>query len=190
MKPGFVALCTKPGSLVLVCLLLATPARAQIRIGAHYSALSLEYPEQTRHGVGGFLVYAPRDWVAVDLSTSLFPSETVGANAWQLFAGPRAGWSVGRMGVFGRVRPGFVRFAERFIAPETGCIAIFPTPEACLVNSTNVALDYGATVEVLPSARTVLRFDIGDALTRYRRGDDGRSWKHGVQFVAGAGWSF
>ena len=172
----------------MIFLAFAATASAQTQIGAHYSALSLEYPDQTRHGVGGFVVSSPRNWIGLDIGTSLFPSGDVGDTAWQFMAGPRAGGSFGRIGVFGRVRPGFVRFSERFLAPETGCVAIFPAPEACLVKSTNVALDYGATVEVLVSPRAVLRFDIGDAMTRFRRGDDSSSWKHGVQFVAGFGW--
>jgi hypothetical protein len=175
---------------ILLAVAFATPGSAQTRIGAHYSALSLEFPDQTRHGVGGFLVYSPREWIGVDLGTSIFPSDEVGDTAWQFMAGPRLGRVFGRTGIFGRLRPGFVRFSDRFIAPETGCVAIFPAPEACLVKSVNFALDYGATVEVLPTARAVLRFDIGDALTRYRRGDDTASWKHGFQLTAGAGLRF
>jgi hypothetical protein len=88
------------------------------------------------------------------------------------------------------VRPGLIRFAERFVAPETVCIAIFPTPEACLAQAANLAVDYGVTLEGSPSSRTVVRFDIGDAVTRYRRGDDSSSWKHGLQIAAGVGWRF
>jgi hypothetical protein len=174
----------------LFTLAFTSITSGQTQIGGHYSALSLEYPDQTRHGGGAFFVYAPRGWIGVDVTTSWFPSDDVGGSAWQLLAGPRVGGSVGRIGIFGRVRPGLVRFSERFFAPETVCIAIFPTPEGCLVKSTNFALDYGTTVEASLSSRTVLRFDIGDALTRYRRGDDSSSWKHGLLVTAGAGWRF
>ena len=171
-------------------LALASPALAQVQIGGHYSALALEYPDQTRHGAGAFFVYSPREWLGVDVSTMVFAAKDVGGSAWQLLAGPRVGGTFSGLGVFGRVRPGLIRFSERFYAPEIICIAIFPPPEGCLASATNVALDLGATVEVSPNGSTVLRFDIGDTLTRYRRGDARHHWKHGLQFNAGVGWAF
>jgi hypothetical protein len=175
---------------LLFTLASAAAAGAQTQLGAHYSALSLEYPDQTRHGGGAFVVWTPRDWIGADVAASLFPGENVGGSAWQLLAGPRIGGRFGGFGLFGRVRPGLIRFSERFLAPETACIAIFPPPEACLAKAANFAVDYGVTIEGPASSRTVVRFDIGDTVTRYRRGDDSSSWKHGLQIAAGAGWRF
>lgn len=167
----------------------ASTAAAQTQLGAHYSALALEYPDQTRSGVGAFFVYSPRTGSGVDLSATWSPEENVGGNAWQVLAGPRVGGRLAGVGVFGRVRPGFIHFSERFYAPEVVCIAIFPPPESCLASATNFVLDLGGTVEVDLSPRLLLRFDLGDTLIRYE-GLDGASWKHGLQFAAGVGWRY
>ena len=166
-------------------------AHAQaLQVGGHYSALALEYPDQTRSGVGAFFVYSPRDWVGLDVATTIFTSEDLGGAAWQVLAGPRLGGSVGGLGLYGRLRPGFIHFSDRFYAPDVICIAIFPPPESCLAGATNVALDLGGTVQVSPTPRTVLRFDLGDTLIRYARGGDGAAWRHGVQFTAAFGVAF
>ena len=91
---------------------------------------------------------------------------------------------------YGRVRPGFIHFSERFFKPQVVCPAIFPIPEACLAPKTNFALDVGGTVELSPAESTVLRFDLGDTLTRYGRATPAAAWYHGLQFAAGFGWRF
>lgn len=175
----------------LVLITFASPAHAQVQLGAHYAALALEYPDQTRSGLGAFAVYSPREWLGLDVAATFFPAkEDVGGRAWQVLAGPRLGGHVAGLGIFGRVRPGFIRFSERFYKPEVVCIAIFPPPESCLADSTNFALDLGGTVELSVSPRTVLRFDLGDTLVRYPIGNGGSTWRHGLQFTAGAGWTF
>jgi hypothetical protein len=179
------------GSTLLLLVLFAPPAAAQTQAGAHYSGLALDYPDQARHGFGGFFTYAPRPWVGVDVTTAVFPSDDVGNLAWQLLAGPRAGITLGRIGIFGHVRPGFLRFSERFFAPEIACILIFPPPESCLVPKTNFALGVGGTMEAALPGSTVLRVELGDAMTRYTRdGEEPTSWKHAVNFTVGAGWRF
>lgn len=174
-------------------LVFGSTSSAQVHAGAHYSALALEYPEQTRSGAGAFVVYSPREWIGIDVGTSVFLSEEIGGVAWQLLAGPRVGTEIAGLRIYAKVRPGLMRFSQRFYSPEIVCIAIFPPPDGCLVSNTNVALDVGGTVETDISPRTLLRFDLGDTLTRYRRGEGegfGAVWKHGLQFNAGIGWRF
>jgi hypothetical protein len=172
-------------------VLLSIPAHAQsTQVGAHYSALAQEYPDQSRSGVGGFFVYSPVAWLGVDASTSVFFDEPIGGYAWQVLVGPRLGVSWRDLALFGRVRPGFVRFSERFGKPNIACILIFPPPEACLAPHTNFSLDLGGTVEVPLNAATVLRFDLGDTLVRYDRNDLDAEWMHNLQFAAGVGWRF
>ena len=167
---------------------MTTAAGAQTSAGGHFSTLASEYPRETRSGVGAFFTYTP-GFGGLDISTTYFVQGEIGGNAWQLLAGPRVGGRVGAVGVYGRVRPGFIRFADRFFKREVVCVAIFPPPDACLVDRTNLALDLGVTVEVFPASRTVLRFDAGDALTRYNAAR-GTEWTHGFQFVGGAGFRF
>jgi hypothetical protein len=171
----------------LFLTLTAGTAAAQTYAGGHYSALALEYPDQTRSGVGGFVVFSRREWLGADVAATWAPAEVIGGSSWQLVAGPRVGRTVEGLGVYGRVRPGFIRFSERFYSPEVVCIAIFPPPDSCLVSSTNFSLDLGGTVELEVAPRVLLRLDLGDTLVRYRR-SDGASWKHGLQFTVGLGW--
>ena len=180
--------------LVLLLFLFALPSSSvygQTQLGVHYSALALEYPDQTRSGVGAFFVYAPRPWLGIDVATTLFLSEPIGGTAWQLLAGPRLGVQFRGLGIYGRVRPGLIRYADRFYAPQVVCIAIFPPPESCLAPATSFQLDLGGTVDVPLSSRTRLRFDVGDTLTRYEgNAVAAGSWTDALQFVAGVGWTF
>ncbi len=175
----------------VVSVMMAVPVLAQsTQAGVHYSALAQEYPDQSRSGVGGFIVFSPLAWLGVDATTSLFFSEPIGGYAWQVLAGPRVGVSWSDFAVFGRVRPGFVRFSERFGKPNIACILIFPPPAACLAPHTNFSLDVGGTVEVPLNPSMLLRFDLGDTLMRFDRNDLGAEWVHNLQFAAGVGWRF
>jgi hypothetical protein len=172
-------------------MVTVTSAQAQSQAGVRYSALAQEYPDQTRSGVGGFFVYAPNAWLGIDVSSDFFFAEDVGGSAWQMLVGPRAGVRWNDLGVFARVRPGFVRFSERFFKPNIVCILIFPPPEACLAPNANFALDIGGTVEVPVGSGASLRLDLGDTLMRFSRGDQADAeWTHNLQFGAGVGWSF
>jgi hypothetical protein len=177
--------------VIVFSLLCPVAAGAQTSsVGGAYSVLHEGFPGETRHGVGAFFAYTP-GFLGVDVSTLVFLPRDVGGTAWQLLAGPRFGGSVRGVGIYGRVRPGLIRFSKRFFKPAVVCIAIFPPPDACLVDRTNVSLDLGVTVEAFPSSATVLRFDLGDTLTRYPDIGQGQSaWKQGLQLVAGAGLRF
>ena len=167
--------------------LLAVPLRAQdIAVGGSYTVLSLTYPDQIPNGFGGWLT-----WRFIDAGVNLFPEDhPVIGRQTQLFAGVRGGIRAGGLCVYARVRPGLIHFSERFLAPEIGCVAIFPTPEACLIDSTNFALDLGGTVEFLPTSRTIIRIDAGDTLIRFNRGELDPAWRHNFQFSAGGGVRF
>jgi hypothetical protein len=200
MKPGSVSTWftgTGPGffflrlALATACAVTATSdATAQTQAGPHYSVLSLDYPDQTRHGLGAFVVYSPRPWLGIDVSTTLFAGDGIGGHAWQLLAGPRAGVTRGRVGIFAHVRPGLIRFSDRFLAPGVVCIAIFPPPEGCLARQTNAAVSVGGTVDVAVAPRALVRIDVGDSLTRYGRATDGARWTHALQVAAGGAWRF
>jgi hypothetical protein len=176
--------------VVVLSLLCPVAAGAQTSVGGQYSVLHDEFPGETRQGVGAFFSYTP-GLFGLDASTSIYFPRDVGGTAWQFLAGPRVGGVKNGVGLYGRVRPGFVRYAERFFKPEIVCVAIFPPPDACLVDRTNFSLDLGFTLEASPSATTVLRFDIGDTLTRYpETGERETVWMQGLQVSAAVGFTF
>jgi hypothetical protein len=165
----------------------AVPLHAQdTAVGVSYSLLSLTYPDQIPNGFGGWLT-----WRFIDVGANLFPEHhPIIGRQTQLFAGARGGFRRGGFGAYARVRPGLIHFSERFLAPEIGCVAIFPTPEACLIDSTNFTLDLGGTVEFLPTSRAVVRIDVGDTLIRFNRDELDSVWRHNFQLSAGAGVRF
>ena len=173
--------------LFVLVSLCSTSLRAQeASAGASYTLLSLTYPDQIPNGFGGWLT-----WRFVDVGANFFPEDhPIIGRQTQLLAGVRGGLRTDRVGAYACVRPGIVHFSERFFAPEVVCIAIFPTPEACLIDTTNFAVDLGGTLELFPSRRTLVRFDIGDTLIRFDRTGQDALWKHNFQFAAGAGVRF
>jgi hypothetical protein len=163
----------------------------QVQVGGSYALLSLTYPDQIPSGFGGWLTWGQTPALEFDLGVNLFPEDhPIIGRQTQFLAGLRSGFRTDRFAAFGRVRPGVTHFSRRFFAPEIVCIAIFPTPEACLAEKTNFTLDLGGTFEVFPASRMLLRFDVGDALIRFSRTEQDPVWKHNFQFSAGAGVRF
>lgn len=184
--------------LAFVLLLPAAGHAQELQAGVSYTLLSLSYPDQIPNGFGGWvswdLVDASADpslTVGLDAALNVFPEDhpIIGRQV-QLVGGVRGGLRTNRLRALGRIRPGVVTFSERFIAPDTVCIAIVPTPEECLVDERNFAVDAGVTLEWLTSERLVLRFDLGDTLIRFNREARDASWTNNLQFAAGAGWRF
>jgi hypothetical protein len=167
--------------------LVAVPLRAQdTTVGGSYTVLSLTYPDQIPNGFGGWLT-----WRFVDVGLNLFPEDhPVIGRQTQVLGGVRGGLRRERFGAYARLRPGLIHFSRRFLAPDIGCIAIFPTPEACLIEATNLALDVGGTVEFSPSTRAVIRIDVGDTVIRFERAELDAAWRHNFQLTAGAGVRF
>jgi hypothetical protein len=113
--------------------------------------------------------------------------------------GVKVGPRFDRFSVFGKVRPGFVRFGE---APAPfPCIAIYPPPLSCVLaeGQTVAALDLGGGIEVFPTKTSLLRFDVSDLMLQYpgpvltRDGEafteDG-FWGHNLRLTVGAGFRF
>jgi hypothetical protein len=183
-------------SVVLVLSFLLSPAlhAQEASLGASYTLLSLTYPDQIPNGVGGWFTFDASEHgptIGADVAVNVFPEDhpLIGRQA-QVLGGVRAGIRGDRAGAFVRLRPGLVHFSERFFAPDTVCILIFPPPDACLIRSTNLAVDLGGTFEWYPTRRAVLRFDFGDTLIRFSRVEQDDVWKHNLQVGAGAGVRF
>ena len=81
----------------------------------------------------------------------------------------KAGKRFEKFGVFGKARPGFVRFKRgNYVFGSGGCPTVFPPPLACLqpVARTNFAVDLGGVIEFYPTKHTIIRFDAGDTIVR------------------------
>ncbi len=84
--------------------------------------------------------------------------------------GIKAGKRLDKVGIFAKARPGFIYASKGDLQPRanTACIAIFPPPAGCseTISKTSPAFDLGGVVEVYPTKRTIVRFDVGDTIIR------------------------
>jgi hypothetical protein len=163
-------------TLVLVAFRLASlESFAQgrhIEVGAHLGWVDLGELDTTDLGVGGRFSFRPTSIFAIEAELSYFPSDVpeevpVTNSRLEGLFGVKAGHRFDRFTIFGKLRPGFVRFAE---APRPiACIAIFPPPLSCVLagGKTVFALDAGGGVEFYLSERSLVRADVSSLLLRY-----------------------
>lgn len=125
--------------------------------------------EKTSAGFGGRLGYNVNRYFALEAEANYFPEDDYadGGRKTQVLAGAKVGKRFESVGLFGKARPGFVRFSQGDYGPGPNlCLAIFPRPIGCFQSKakTNFALDLGGVVEFYPSKKTLVRFDAGDTM--------------------------
>jgi Outer membrane protein beta-barrel domain len=129
--------------------------------------------ERARHiepGFGGRIGYRAGNYITVEAEVNFFPRDRVfeeGRKVQGLF-GAKVGSRWEKVGVFGKARPGFLYLSKGNFEPrpDVGCPAVFPPPVACFEGKgkTGFALDVGGVLELYPSPRTMVRFDLGDTI--------------------------
>ncbi len=184
---------------VLLILAGAQTAFAQevpkIEIGAHYTMLRFSDFDTNDSGVGARVTFNLTDNLAIDGEYNFFPTKRrhfvdgfyLDSRRYQGLLGVKAGVRGDKVGVFGKLRPGFVHFGEGTLDPTI--LTILPVPGT--FKSTQFALDAGGVFELYPSRSTVLRFDVGDTIIRFNE-DGGRPkfTSHNLQISLGAGLRF
>jgi hypothetical protein len=137
-------------------------ARAQsdtpkVEAGVQFSFIRFRDLETTGAGFGGRLTYNINDSVGIEGELNYFPSDKQGVfesgKKTQGLFGVKTGIRSETAGVFGKIRPGFVRFSRDFDGFEDA--------------KTDLALDIGGVIEFYPSESTMVRFDIGDTIIRF-----------------------
>jgi hypothetical protein len=171
--------------VVAVLAAAAVPAAAQERVtlGAQLSTLGVpDDGDSTSVGIGARGSFALSRWLAADAELSVFPRDRAefhfdaapispGFTEYSrrritMFAGAKAGVRSGRLGLFGKARPGFTRLFDRGVgcSGEICALILIARP----VYRTEFAMDLGGVVEVYPSGGSVLRFDLGTTIVRHR----------------------
>ena len=124
-------------------------------------------------GFGARVGYNFNRFLTIEAETNFFPRERrfEGGRKVQLLAGAKAGKRFHKFGVFAKARPGILRLSKgdyRF--GNGGCPAVFPPPVGCFeaIAKSRFAFDAGGIVEVYPTAHTLIRFDAGDTMVRYK----------------------
>lgn len=187
---------------LIVCVCSAPQIAAQtetpkLELGLHSSMLRLSDFDVNDVGVGGRVSYNLNANFALDGEFNFFPTRRTNFAAplyvdsfrVQGLAGVKAGVRNRTVGVFAKLRPGFIYFSEGPVDPNVA--TLLPIPQR--VNATALALDAGGVLELYPSRSVGLRFDVGDTLIRYQREAatfaPGRT-THNLQISAGVGLRF
>jgi len=197
-------------TLLALSLLFTMPARAQsgddrkLEVSGQLAVSDLAELETTDVGSGGRFGFRATSYFTFEGEVNLFPSDIpdevpVTSSRLEGLFGVKIGPRFDRFSVFGKVRPGFVRFGE---APEPiACILIFPPPLSCVLASgqTVFALDLGGGVELYPTDRSLVRFDVSDLMLQYKGPvfnrereafTEGGFWSHNLRLAVGAGFRF
>ena len=160
--------------LAAAALLLMVPtqnAQAQsqsetpkVEIGAHYTLLRFRDFDITDNGVGGRVTFNLSDNIGVEGELNYFPQKRsndltisslfIDSTRTQGLFGVKTGLRSEKAGIFGKFRPGFVRFGESGLDP-TG------------QTFTQFAMDIGGVFELYPTRSVALRFDVGDTVIRF-----------------------
>jgi len=167
----------------------------KLEIGAHYTLLRFSDFDTNDSGVGARVTFNLTDNLAIEGEYNFFPTKRrhfvdpfyLDSRRYQGLLGVKAGTRGDKVGVFGKLRPGFVHFGEGIFDQTILTFqAVAPT-----FKSTQFALDAGGVVEFYPSRHTVMRFDLGDTIIRFN-GDGGRPkfTSHNLQLSAGVGVRF
>jgi hypothetical protein len=154
-------------------------------------------------GISGRFGWRVSSIVGLETELAFYPSDepdprpvTTSRTEW-LF-GVTAGPQLGRLRPFARLRSGMLWMAE---APgPVACITIFPPTLSCTLaaGASLFIIDMGGGVELATSARSFIRVDAGDRLTRYpgpaftadRVLEDEGFFGHDFRFGVGVGWRF
>lgn len=153
---------------------------------------------RTEPGIGGRVTYNFNHHLSAEGEFSYFPRDNFpGGTVTQGLFGVKAGARSDKAGLFGKARPGLVRFSSlRFTVPCS-------PGESCQRKlatglHTNFAFDVGGVFECYPSRRLVVRFDLGDTITSVRLGQrlgavnpaSTTRTIHSLQLNAGLGYRF
>jgi hypothetical protein len=159
--------------LAAAALLLMVPAQnaqaqsgsetPKVEIGAHYTLLRFRDFDTTDSGVGGRVTFNLADNIGLEGELNFFPQKRstsltspflfIDSTRTQGLFGVKTGLRSEKAGIFGKFRPGFVRFGENAVLPGQ--------------SFTQFALDFGGVFELYPSRSVALRFDVGDTVIRF-----------------------
>lgn len=168
------------GSAIVLHCLNSQFARGQsapqkFEVGAQFTLLRQNRPDSLLFsnadptnwdpGLGGRFTFNITRILSLEAELNYFPRQRdslrLGHKTQGLF-GIKAGRRGEKFGIFGKVRPGFMRFTQVFDCPGTDVLSCDEFAK------TDFAIDLGGVVEYYPSHRTVLRFDVGDTIIRFR----------------------
>lgn len=193
----------------------------RFEVGTQFSVLRFGDLDVTEPGLGSRLTYNINDNLAVEAEGNFFPNSRgrdeiygslQGGRKTQMLFGAKFGARSGRIGMFGKLRPGFVHFGN-FERNLSACLLdgrpCPPQPPAAF-SETDFAMDIGGVLELYTSRRSLIRVDVGDTIIRPTSGEEivlpgvaqsragplrsvvgvTRSTNHNLQINVGVGFRF
>jgi hypothetical protein len=150
-----------------------TPVSGKLEFGPQFTGMVIQREGsldgvRTEPGMGGFVSYEVFRFFYADSAVNFFPRDTNssgvhdGGRIFQGLFGLKGGIRRDRIGVFGKVRPGFNSYSRALTAIQQTSAGPPPLFKNLFDRSTNFVLDLGGVVEIYPTRRTALRFDLGD----------------------------
>jgi hypothetical protein len=126
---------------------------------------------QYQLSVGGVGSIRLRNWIAMDSGFGITPTTPIeattlaGGRLTEGFLGTQFGHRVGRVEIYGKIRPGIASFGEAILHAGSGSSSL----QFEMGRLTEPALDLGGIVMIRISKRLAVRYDAGDTLIHYRR---------------------
>src|SRR5262249_26376446 len=183
---------------------------SKMEVGIQFSALrsGSGYGFENTSGIGGGArtTFNINKYIALEAETNYFPkSGFYNVSRWQGQFGVKSGLRFKQFGIFGKLRPGFMRTSYDEFVYIFGPGPLPPVVSVTRIREhhTGLSVDMGGVVEFYPSKRLTLRFDLGDTVVRqnedfggpvfglggFRSGSINQTTHH-LQLSAGVGFRF
>ena len=163
-------------------------APSKIEVGVQFSSLAFSRQDpqapgaitlegaKSEAGFGGRFTFNLNKHVALEAEGDFFPHENfsafrTGGHLLQGQFGVKAGKRFGKLGLFGKARPGFASFSKVLTIVGTTTIDFGGQPFTLPIieerRKTYFSMDLGGVLEFYPSRRVLTRIDVGDTIIRY-----------------------
>ena len=201
----------KPSLLIVatLVLILTTEVRAQdpvhrLEVGIQTTSLKLSVFDSVESGVGGRFGVRLNRYLTAETEFTFFPKSELGNSGVDQkslgLIGIKGGISKGRVGLFGKARPGIMTFSSLKLLG--GLCFISGGTTVCTekgISGHKPALDLGGVLEVYPTNGFLIRVDVGDTIIKFN--DDTffdfpnpirvrERLSHNLQVTVGVGYRF
>ena len=173
---------------------VAQSKKDKIEIGVQSTSLTVFNPDfsfdETKGGVGGRVTYNFNRSIAAEAEINFFPQKQLilesDGRSIQAQFGVKLGKRFEKLGVFGKVRPGFISAGSVFsLVPGSQ----LPPFDVKVERETFFTTDFGGVLELYPSRRMAVRFDAGDTVIRHPERFGLLSFSGPVVLIRGAKYS-
>jgi hypothetical protein len=178
----------------------AKSEESKFEVGGQFSVIGRRagaaFDGGTAVGGGTRVTFNMTRYLALEGELNYFPS--TGFENLRRFQGQfgiKSGFRFDRIGVFGKVRPGFMTSKSRFTVSNCRLVdiaTVICAPISVDDKDTGFSMDVGGVVELYPARRITVRFDVGDTIVNRRTSFlfPSNNTTHNLQLSSGIGVRF